>query len=120
MPKQICPSWIMYSPKVIPYVRNRAAGGTISVVNLKALTRVQLTSRWLPWNRLKGAFLLCGAGYVAKHCIDGVRERWASGLAAAERDAAELQRRNDALLDMYGGRSSLEELEQAVRSYKEK
>lgn len=39
---------------------------------------------------------------------------------SAECDAAELERRNDALMDVYGDRSSLEALERAVQFYENK
>ncbi|KAL3961543.1 hypothetical protein ACCO45_003066 [Purpureocillium lilacinum] len=47
----------------------------------------------------------------------GARDAW---LLAAERDAAEQQRRNNALMDVYGDRSSLEALEKAVEFYEKR
>lgn len=49
-----------------------------------------------------------------------VRERRSIETVAAEKDFAETQRRNSALLDAYGDRSSLEELERAKRFYEKK
>lgn len=64
--------------------------------------------------------MLVGIGYIAKFGIDEVRERRIADVVTAERDAAELQRRNNALLDVYGDRSSLEELEKAIQFYEKK
>lgn len=57
---------------------------------------------------------------MAKFGIDRARERRIADIVAAEKDATELQRRNNALLDVYGDRSSLEELEKAVQFYEKK
>ncbi|EXV01126.1 hypothetical protein X797_005699 [Metarhizium robertsii] len=77
-------------------------------------------SRRPPFRWLKAALVLCGAGYIANVYIGRVRERRIADIVAAETKAAELQRRNNALLDVYGDRSSLEELEKAVQFYEKK
>lgn len=64
--------------------------------------------------------MLIGVGYIAKFGIDEMRERRIADVIAAEKDAAERQRRHNALLDVYGDRSTLEELEKAVQFYEKK
>lgn len=49
--------------------------------------------------------------------LDGAAARRA---VQAERDDDETRRRNNALMDVYGDRSSLEELERAVQHYEKR
>lgn len=52
--------------------------------------------------------------------LERTKERHAAKLLAAQHEAAERQRRNDALMDAYGDRSNLGKLEQAVHFYEKK
>lgn len=60
---------------------------------------------------------ISGVAYAAKGWVDRAALRRRQD---EERDAADRQRRNDALMDVYGDRSSLEALEQAVKFYEDK
>lgn len=58
-------------------------------------------------------------GYGAKVYLDAVREQRIA-IEAREREDAARRRRNAMLLDVYGDRESLEELEKAVQFYEKK
>ncbi|KAH7310414.1 hypothetical protein B0I35DRAFT_481737 [Stachybotrys elegans] len=57
--------------------------------------------------------------YGAKVCVDMAAERRSSQARALEDDAAR-RRRNEMLMNEYGDRSSLAELERAVQFYEKK
>ncbi|KJZ73272.1 hypothetical protein HIM_07276 [Hirsutella minnesotensis 3608] len=77
-------------------------------------------SRRRPFRWAISGVALTVAAYASKRWLDSSSERHAEHAERAEREAADLQRRNDALLDVYGDRSSLEALEQAVQFYEKK
>lgn len=67
--------------------------------------------------RLKPIATTLVGGSLFKVCLDRVGERRAARILAAEQEAAEQLRRNNAIMDVYGDRSSLGELERAVEFY---
>lgn len=71
-------------------------------------------------DRFRSTLAVAAVGYVVKLYFDQTSTRRTAQILAAEHDAAQLQRRNNALLDVYGDRSSLEELEKAVEFYEKK
>lgn len=73
----------------------------------------------MPFRWLKPLAALSVAGFAAKTYVDGDGAHAASR-QQAERDDAELRRRNDALMDVYGDRSSLDALEKAVEYYEKR
>ncbi|PHH92064.1 hypothetical protein CDD83_9090 [Cordyceps sp. RAO-2017] len=74
----------------------------------------------MPFRWFVSIAALSGAAFAAKVWLDGAVERRDENAQRAEREAAERQRRNDALMDVYGDRSSLAALEQAVKFYEKK
>ncbi|KAK4109071.1 hypothetical protein N656DRAFT_771246 [Canariomyces notabilis] len=83
-------------PSYLPYLHNASRNGMKSI-------------KWVP-----PLVAVVGAGYG----IASYREAQGSQrLAAAEQAEAERRRRNAALADAYGDRSSLEELERAIKVY---
>ncbi|KAM4066994.1 hypothetical protein HRG_001004 [Hirsutella rhossiliensis] len=77
-------------------------------------------SRRMPYRWFVSVAAISGAAYAAKGWLDRAGARRSQDAERAERDAAERQRRNDALMDVYGDRSNLEALEQAVKFYEKK
>lgn len=71
-------------------------------------------------HRLKPILAVSIVGLAVKTYADVAGRRRDARLLAAERDAAEQQRRNNALMDVYGDRSSLEALEKAVEFYEKR
>jgi len=69
------------------------------------------------YHRLKILAVVSILGFGATTYLPALSTR---GAAERERQDAELQRRNNALMDQYGDRSSLEELEKAVQFYSKK
>ena len=79
----------------------------------------RLTAGHRAISRLPVLVGISAAGYGTKFYIDTVREqRIATELR--EREDAERRRRNAMLLDVYGDRETLEELEKAVQFYEKK
>ncbi|PWI69300.1 hypothetical protein PCL_00947 [Purpureocillium lilacinum] len=77
-------------------------------------------SRHMPFRWLKPILAVSIVGLAVKTYADVAGRRRDARLLAAERDAAEQQRRNNALMDVYGDRSSLEALEKAVEFYEKR
>lgn len=77
-------------------------------------------SRRAPFRWLRAALLLSTSAVLVSFYVDSVRARESMDITAAERSFAESQHRNNALLDAYGDRSSLEELEKAIQFYEQK
>ena len=71
-------------------------------------------------SRFKPVFAVSMTGIALKLYMDRTIERRDIDMLATDRDSAEQQRRNNELLDMYGDRSSLEELEKAIQYYEKK
>lgn len=59
-------------------------------------------------------------GYGVKSYLDVANNRRTAHAEAMEREAADLKKRNEMLLNMYGDRSSLEELEKAIEYYEKR
>ncbi|KAJ6445505.1 fructose-bisphosphate aldolase [Purpureocillium lavendulum] len=77
-------------------------------------------SRHMSFRWLKPIIAVSVAGFAVKAYVDAAGRRRAAQMLAAERDAAERLRRDNALLDVYGDRSSLEALEKAVEFYEKR
>ncbi|KAG5929265.1 hypothetical protein E4U42_006462 [Claviceps africana] len=77
-------------------------------------------SRRAPLRWLRVSVLLCTSAAVLNLCVKRLYERRSMRAISAERDLAETQHRNNALLDAYGDRSSLEELETAKQVYEKR
>ncbi|PFH55743.1 hypothetical protein XA68_17691 [Ophiocordyceps unilateralis] len=74
--------------------------------------RWRMASRWfiLP-------FIAASSLVAAKMYVEGASERRRQ---VAEDEAAEQRRRNESLMDVYGDRSSLQALEEAVKFYEKR
>ncbi|KAM0555725.1 hypothetical protein ACHAPJ_006116 [Fusarium lateritium] len=59
-------------------------------------------------------------GYGAKLSLEMAATRRIAQIEAMERENAAYRERNEALMNMYGDRSSLEELEKAVQYYEKR
>ncbi|KAG6019029.1 hypothetical protein E4U19_007664 [Claviceps sp. Clav32 group G5] len=70
--------------------------------------------------RLRISVLLCTSAAVVNICAKKFWDRRSLRNVIAEKDLAETQVRNNALLDAYGDRSSLEELEKARQWYEKR
>ncbi|KAF4997735.1 hypothetical protein FGRMN_3655 [Fusarium graminum] len=71
--------------------------------------------RWV-----KPAVAVVAVGYGAKLSLEMVSNRRLAQLEATERENAAYRQRNEALMNMYGDRSSLDELEKAVQYYEKR
>lgn len=94
----------------------------------KQQPRIQFLARQITSNRKLiivsqcraiGLLGLAAAGYGARLYFETMTEQRAA-TEAKEREDAERRRRNAMLLDVYGDRESLEELEKAVQFYEQK
>ncbi|KAG5915246.1 hypothetical protein E4U61_004800 [Claviceps capensis] len=77
-------------------------------------------SRHGPLRWLRVSVLLCTSAAVVNICAKKFWDRRSLKNVTAEKDLAETQLRNNALLDAYGDRSSLEELEKARQWYEKR
>lgn len=59
-------------------------------------------------------------GYGAKLSLEMAQRRRIAQMEAMERENAAYRERNEALMNMYGDRSSLDELEKAVQYYEKR
>lgn len=59
-------------------------------------------------------------GYGVKTYIEASHDRHLAHLQAMERESAAMKQRNEKLQDVYGDRSSLDELEKAIEFYESK
>ncbi|OAQ91438.1 hypothetical protein VFPFJ_03178 [Purpureocillium lilacinum] len=95
---------------------------------MKGIGAAHVATPWEPtkaWaavaaDLLKPILAVSIVGLAVKTYADVAGRRRDARLLAAERDAAEQQRRNNALMDVYGDRSSLEALEKAVEFYEKR
>jgi hypothetical protein len=71
--------------------------------------------RWV-----KPVAAVVAVGYGAKLSLEMVATRRIAQMEATERENAAYRERNEALMNMYGDRSSLEELEKAVQFYEKR
>ncbi|KAG6040428.1 hypothetical protein E4U41_000558 [Claviceps citrina] len=77
-------------------------------------------SRRAPLRWLQISVLLFTSVTMVNSYAKKIREQRKTKVVTAERDFAETQHRNNALLDAYGDRSSLEELERARQLYEKR
>lgn len=70
--------------------------------------------------RVKPVAAVVAVGYGAKLSLEMVATRRIAQMEATERENAAYRERNEALMNMYGDRSSLEELEKAVQFYEKR
>ncbi|GJN72804.1 hypothetical protein PLIIFM63780_006869 [Purpureocillium lilacinum] len=95
---------------------------------MKGIGAAHVATPWEPtkaWaavaaDLLKPILAVSIVGLAVKTYADVAGRRRDARLLAAERDAAEQQRRNNDLMDVYGDRSSLEALEKAVEFYEKR
>lgn len=84
------------------------------VPHLRPQRRMSL-GRWV-----KPVAAVVAVGYGAKLSLEMVATRRIAQMEATERENAAYRERNEALMNMYGDRSSLEELEKAVQFYEKR
>ncbi|KAG5956694.1 hypothetical protein E4U58_006445 [Claviceps cyperi] len=77
-------------------------------------------SRHGPLRWLRVSVLLCTSAAVVNICAKKFWDRQSLKNVTAEKDRVEKRLRNNALLDAYGDRSSLEELEKATQWYEKR
>lgn len=70
--------------------------------------------------RVKPVAAIVAVGYGAKLSLEMVAKRRIAQMEATERENAAYRERNEALMNMYGDRSSLDELEKAVQFYEKR
>ncbi|KAH7235281.1 hypothetical protein FSOLCH5_009019 [Fusarium solani] len=70
------------------------------------------------WVKPVGAVLV--VGYGVKTYLDMVQTRRMAQIEAMERENAAFRERNETLMNMYGDRSSLNELEKAIEFYEKR
>jgi len=70
--------------------------------------------------RVKPVAAVVAIGYGAKLSLEMAQRRHIAQMEAMERENAAYRERNEALMNMYGDRSSLDELEKAVQYYEKR
>lgn len=71
-------------------------------------------------NRVKPVAAVVVVGYGVKTYLDMAQNRRRAQMEYMEREAATRKQRNEMLMDMYGDRSSLDELEKAIEFYEKR
>jgi hypothetical protein len=69
---------------------------------------------------IKPIAAVVAVGYGAKLSLEMVTKRRIAQMEATERENVAYRERNEALMNMYGDRSSLDELEKAIQYYEKR
>lgn len=100
VPRQAFSTAARIHPNIVPHLRPQ---------------RRMSFGRWV-----KPVAAVVAVGYGAKLSLEMVATRRIAQMEATERENVAYRERNEALMNMYGDRSSLEELEKAVQFYEKR
>ncbi|KAH7160081.1 hypothetical protein B0J13DRAFT_120597 [Dactylonectria estremocensis] len=100
-PRQAFSTAARIHPNIVPHLRPRR--------------RMPSISRWI-----KPVAAVAVVGYGVKTYLDMAQNRRRAQVEYMEREAATRKQRNEVLMDMYGDRSSLDELEKAIEFYEKR
>ncbi|KAF5018689.1 hypothetical protein F66182_9303 [Fusarium sp. NRRL 66182] len=100
---------------------SRQAFSTAARIHPNIVPHLQPQQKRMSLGRLvKPVAAVMAVGYGVKVSLEMVQNRRVAQTEAMERENAAYRERNEALLNMYGDRSSLDELEKAIQFYEKR
>ncbi|KAM0252985.1 hypothetical protein ACHAP5_000848 [Fusarium lateritium] len=99
---------------------SRQAFSTASRIHPNIVPHLHPQKRMSFGKVVKPIAAVVAVGYGAKLSLDMVTKRRIAQMEATERENAAYRERNEALMNMYGDRSSLDELEKAIQYYEKR